>query len=611
MRKILLAVFVTLLFFFSSYSNVLAQSEFIVDVKVDYDVQQNGITQVTHTITLENAFSNLYATSYVLSLENINPQNVRAYRGSKTLALSETKQGNTTTLKVEFDEAVVGKGKSQTFNIAFEEQSFATKTGEVWEISIPRLSQKDSFRSYNVNLLVPTSFGNEAYISPNPKVKEKVGTKLIYRFDKEMVAETSMTVGFGQFQIFSFTLKYHLENPLARSAMTEIAIPPDTAFQKVYYQEINPKPDNVLVDGDGNWLAQYDLKARERVDIVAIGTVQIFASPRSFPSPNSDTLKQNLKTTEYWQVEDEEIQALAKRLATPKSIYNFVTNNLNYNYDRVRPNVTRYGAKKALANPDEAICIEFTDLFIALARAAGIPAREVNGYAYTENPEIQPLSLVADVLHAWPEYYHSEKNVWIPIDPTWGSTTGGVDFFEKLDLRHFTFVIHGQDASQPYPPGSYKLGPNPEKDVFVSFGQLPSERESKPEIVAEVKSVFPLTSSKVSIKIKNPGPIALYNLTPTVYFDNQKVNSSFVSVLPSYGVSEMKTSIPFSFLGTKTPNQIIIVAGNSSLNLPSNKNQVIIYNLLILFLLFATLVMAVILRLKRINLKEKPTDPIS
>ena len=94
--------------------------------------------------------------------------------------------------------------------------------------------------------------------------------------------------------------------------------------------------------------------------------------------------------------------------------------------------------------------MEFTDLFITIARSAGIPAREVNGFAYTENPDIQPLSLVNDVLHAWPEYYDSEKGVWIPVDPTWGSTTGGVDYFSKLDLRHFTFVVHGKDSTKPY-----------------------------------------------------------------------------------------------------------------------------------------------------------------
>ncbi|MCK4588659.1 hypothetical protein KAT60_02470, partial [Candidatus Woesebacteria bacterium] len=169
LKKLLrICLIILLLFVFPKPAD--AQSEFIVDVNVNYDVQQNGITQVTHTITLENAFSNLYATNYILKLENIDPQNTRVYQGTKTLALSETKQGNIVTLKVEFDEPVVGKGKSQTFNISFEEQGFATKTGEVWEISIPRISQEDSFRSYNVNLLVPTSFGNEAYISPDPKV---------------------------------------------------------------------------------------------------------------------------------------------------------------------------------------------------------------------------------------------------------------------------------------------------------------------------------------------------------------------------------------------------------------------------------------------------------
>ena len=131
--------------------------------------------------------------------------------------------------------------------------------------------------------------------------------------------------------------------------------------------------------------------------------------------------------------------------------------------------------------------MEFTDTFIALSRAAGIPAREINGYAYTENPHVQPMGMVSDVLHSWPEYYDKEKNFWVPIDPTWGNTTGGVDFFHKLDLRHFAFVIHGVDSSKPYPPGSYKLGANPQKDVYVSFGKLPKMRNPKISIKSENK----------------------------------------------------------------------------------------------------------------------------
>ncbi len=30
------------------------------------------------------------------------------------------------------------------------------------------------------------------------------------------------------------------------------------------------------------------------------------------------------------------------------------------------------------------------------------------------------------------------------IDPTWGATTGGVDYFETLDFDHFAFVVKGK-----------------------------------------------------------------------------------------------------------------------------------------------------------------------
>jgi len=209
---------------------------------------------------------------------------------------------------------------------------------------------------------------------------------------------------------------------------------------------------------------------------------------------------------------------------------------------------------------------------------------------------------VADVLHAWPEYWNKEKAIWIPVDPTCGATTGGVDYFTKLDLRHFTFVIHGKDPRRPYPPGSYKLGPNPEKDVFVNFGQLPKVRAGKPEIEAEIKGGFLPTSSKLKVKIKNPGPIALYNLRPTIYFDTTEADSSFILTFPPYSSQEIEVKIPFSFLGRKTPEKITVVVADARLTIPSNKKQVIIYNLLVLSFIFSVTISAVFVRVKKINL---------
>ena len=113
-----------------------------------------------------------------------------------------------------------------------------------------------------------------------------------------------MVAGFGAFQVFSFNLNYHLENPLSRSTVTEITLPPDTAYQRVYYDAIEPRPANMYVDSDGNWIAEYKLNSRERVDVVARGQVQIFSNYRPFEKPSSESLNQNLAKKEYWEVDN-------------------------------------------------------------------------------------------------------------------------------------------------------------------------------------------------------------------------------------------------------------------------------------------------------------------
>src|SRR5690606_27458932 len=129
----------------------------------------------------------------------------------------------------------------------------------------------------------------------------------------------------------------------------------------------------------------------------------------------------------FWPVNDPKIREIAQNLHSPKEVYDYVVNTFTYNYDRVGTTNQRLGALEALNAPDNALCQEFTDTFITLARAAGIPAREINGYAYTQNTTLRPLSLVPETLHAWPEYYDYESKQWIPVDPTWEHTTGGSD----------------------------------------------------------------------------------------------------------------------------------------------------------------------------------------
>lgn len=579
-----------------------AQQQFNVNAVVTYKVEDSGKTLVSHDITLENLFSTLYATTYTLSFENIETKNIKAVdEKGKEIPSVFQKNGDKAEIKLTFPDAVVGRGAKRHFIVSYENSNFAVKTGEVWEVSIPRLTNPEAFNNYSVNLNIPGSFGLEAYISPKPESSNQSDAGKTYVFNKEDIVQTGITAGFGQFQVFSFNLSYHLENPLAISSQTQVALPPDTAFQKVYLQKIDPKPDTVLIDKDGNWLANYKLGPRQRVDVMVNGSVQIFASYRKFPPPSPQVLSDNLKESEYWQVNDPQIKALAAQLKTPQAIYDYVSKNLKYDTARVQPNVQRMGAVRALENPTQAICMEFTDLFIAIARAAGIPAREVNGYAYTENPQLQPLGLVADVLHSWPEYFDSESHTWIPVDPTWGSTTGGVDFFSKLDLRHFAFVIHGESAVQPYPPGSYKLGPNPQKDVFVSFGKLPENRISTPELTLAGRRVLPFLASIYTVNVRNPGPEALYSVYPTVYFDKEQHSRDFLPILTPYSNYLMEIKVPFSLLGKDTPDTIKVDVEGKQIEVPTNKNQVIVNSLISIFIVFAILIVLVLIRLRKIT----------
>ncbi|MDA9638356.1 transglutaminase-like domain-containing protein [Candidatus Pelagibacter sp.] len=59
-------------------------------------------------------------------------------------------------------------------------------------------------------------------------------------------------------------------------------------------------------------------------------------------------------------------------------------------------------------------CTEHTQLFVNLARAAGMPAREVSGWVYDGTNKFMP--------HAWAEVAVNtvdQNFLWIPVDPTW------------------------------------------------------------------------------------------------------------------------------------------------------------------------------------------------
>jgi hypothetical protein len=138
----------------------------------------------------------------------------------------------------------------------------------------------------------------------------------------------------------------------------------------------------------------------------------------------------------YWEVEDPEIQKLStkisERTGDDESYCRLAFRTVRKQMKLKTHLDERIGAMRALREK-EGDCDEHADLFIALARAAGIPARRVVGHIYKENRDPEP--------HAWAEAF-LENRGWIPIDPALGN-------FGRMTEAYFSRIHEGLVSERP------------------------------------------------------------------------------------------------------------------------------------------------------------------
>lgn len=555
MRKIFsfLCSFIFLFCFF--VSSAFAAENFLSAADVTYTVRSAGLTHVEFVMSLTNTSSQFYASSYSINVGFEHLLNLKASdpQGSITPRVTQTDEGQTIALN--FNKRVVGIGNTLQFHMSFDTPDVAKHLGTIWEVNIPGLSKSSEFSKFDVHVRVPASFGNPAYVKPS------FSQTMLLDFTKEDLQKSGISIAFGTQQIYDYELTYHIQNTNIIPIQTEISLPPTTNYQESFIDSIEPQPTQVVQDADGNWLARFSLLPSQRKDIVVKGKALLKLKPHKQPLSSSERAKY-LTEQPYWQVSNADIQAITQTTKTPQEIYDYVVQKLKYDFSRVLNNNPRIGAAQILKNPDSAVCLEFTDLFIALARAAGIPAREIDGFAVTDNSRQRPLSLVKDVLHAWPEYYDDEKQAWIMIDPTWENTTGGVDYFHTLDFDHLAFTIKGMKSEYPIPAGGYKLsGQEDNKDVNVTVSDVRPVILRKIAILKtisdEIMAGFPLSGT---LTFRNVGNALLDSQEVVIQSSSFHPNQTriFIKPIPPFGTTESDFSLGSSQFLTNKKDVITI-----------------------------------------------------
>lgn len=166
----------------------------------------------------------------------------------------------------------------------------------------------------------------------------------------------------------------------------------------------------LLVDAVGNQLMHFKIvrlppfavkiirvTARLRLDTEGTplpGNPDGFLAPTKFVEADSPLIRQQaarLKTNE--------------NLTTAQRIQQWVAGSLQYSGFSGVERGALYAFEHRRGD-----CTEFSDLFVALARAAGIPARQVGGYVAPDNLTINPADF-----HDWAEFRHD--TIWKIADP--------------------------------------------------------------------------------------------------------------------------------------------------------------------------------------------------
>lgn len=137
--------------------------------------------------------------------------------------------------------------------------------------------------------------------------------------------------------------------------------------------------------------------------------------------------------TPFWPVDDPQVLALARQITAGKTgnearaeaILEWLSPGRHLKY--AGQTGSRWGTSKVLKQ-GFGHCWDFSDCFVTLARAAGVPSRQVAGWYYGVSG------------HVWAEYYRAGRG-WQQVDPTGGGKL-------RCGVRHIAYFT-SEDGEMP------------------------------------------------------------------------------------------------------------------------------------------------------------------
>lgn len=566
---------------------VRSATDFSYNTQVTYKVGEDGNTKVEEVYQITNNTSNKYLDSLALStptdeVKNLTvTDNTGAAVPAELTTKSTTQQGYTYSyqeINLKFNHKQVGKNLTWSFKIQYETSKLVEVKGAAHTVYIPAVAQGTGDDNYQVTLSVPQSFGDPHSSGSKPTSGGVADGRAIYTFDKQDLTKQALALVFGDSTVYKVNFNFPLKNDSSTTKTFTIALPPDTSSQKIYVNSLEPKPANTRLDVDGNVLADYNVPARSEITVktdiegvVRYLEYDLSASGTKKDIPE-DLVKKYTNPTHYWQSQDPNL-VLALKAKTSLSdkqkvvdivreINSFVIETLSYNNEKIKYNI-RQGSAAALKDPANAVCLEYSDLMIALLRSQGIPARMPIGYGYTGN--LKTSNSVSDSLHSWVEAYVPGVG-WMNIDPTWGEK---FDNFGKSDLDHFSFAVWGAQDDAPVAVSQGQTDTNYQYEkAEISYVEAVPKAEENGRLKASKLAILPFVGI-INYEVTAPSNVAGDDYKLRIDDKGSRSEIDLGSLAPSQKLSAWLASLGVGFA---SPAVIEFVqSGNSGLVLSSTK----------------------------------------
>jgi transglutaminase-like putative cysteine protease len=236
--------------------------------------------------------------------------------------------------------------------------------------------------------------------------------------DKSGNADTSVS-GYhrpGQIQ-YSFTLQNKTNRVIPKAEFWTYAPVNKTATQKCVNIQAN-QPYAAATDSIGNQVLRFALRniAPYASRIISLKVDLMLANhPQPLPGrPSPKTLKpERFVESDHPAIKKQALQLKkADHLTSAEVIFRWVVTHVSFTGYDSKARGALYTLKHKKGD-----CTEYMDLFVALCRAAGTPARRISGYVCPQNTILRPQDL-----HNWAEFYQDgrwhtadpQNNVWMP-----------------------------------------------------------------------------------------------------------------------------------------------------------------------------------------------------